>query len=288
MRKKRLIVTGARGFIGSHATGYFKEKEYTVLGVDKLLSDNVSQCDLTNFDETLNLFKQFIPDYVIHLAVRYAGSEVEIMRTNLMITLNVLEASLKVGVKRLIYMSSSAVYGLPTEDNPVDEETPLAPRTGYGTSKVAAEYLVKQYFNLGLPCVIFRGFEVWGKGATNGIVKIFVENAVKKGCLTVFCHGHQKADFMHVLDLCQAYELGLKKLDSGQIYNVGSGIVRTYQDLAEEIRRITACKVEYLPCRAREEPYKLYPDIRKLKSKGFNPVHLNFGQLIKEVVSDYR
>jgi nucleoside-diphosphate-sugar epimerase len=284
----RLIITGASGFIGYHALNYFREKGYETLGIDKVAKENVLMCDLTNFDDAYKLFDDFKPDYVIHLAVIMKDEEFKLMRDNLMMNLNVLEASLRVGVKRFVYMSSSAVYGLPTKDEPLDEEAKLKPMSGYAASKAATEYLALRYCLLGLPCIIFRGFEVYGKGVTSGIVKTFVENALSKKHIKVFCYGEQKTDFTHVLDLCEAYELGLKKLDPCRVYNVGSGVPRSYKDLAETVRSVLGCSVEYLPCREKDVVFKVYPSINRLKSYGFEPKRLDLKKGIEEVASHYR
>jgi len=284
----RLIITGASGFIGYNALRYFHEKGYETLGIDKVAMDDVISCNLTDFDSTYKVFLNFKPDYVIHLAVVMKDEEYRLIRDNLMMNLNVLEASLRSNVNRLIYMSSSTVYGLPTKDEPVDEESGLNPLSGYAASKVATEYLTLRYCKLGLPCVIFRGFEVYGKRVTSGIVKIFLESALYKKHIKVFCYGEQKTDFTHVLDLCQAYELGLNKLDSCKVYNVGSGMPRSYRDLADIIRSLLGCSVEYLPCRDKDIAFKLYPKIDRLRSYGFEPKHLDLKKGIEEVISYYR
>lgn len=284
----RLVITGASGFIGCHALKYFREKGYDVLGLDKVARENVILCNLMDFDSTYKVFMKFKPDYVIHLAVVMKDEEYRLMRDNLMMNLNVLETSLRVGAERLVYMSSSTVYGLPTKDKPVDEDSRLNPLSSYATSKVATEYLALRYCGLGLPCVIFRGFEVYGKGITSGIVKIFVENALYKKHIKVFCYGEQKHDFTHVLDLCRAYELGLKELDPCKVYNVGSGVPRSYKNFAEVVSSVSGSSVEYLPCRDKDVAFKLYPRIDRLRSYGFEPKHLDLKKGIEEVVSYYR
>jgi nucleoside-diphosphate-sugar epimerase len=284
----RLIVTGASGFIGYNALRYFREKGYETLGIDKVSMEDIVSCDLTDFDSTYKLFRNFGPDYVIHLAVVMKDEEYRLIRDNLAMNLNVLEASLESNVKRLAYMSSSTVYGLPTKDEPVDENSNLNPLSGYATSKVATEYLAFRYCKLGLPCVVFRGFEVYGKRVTSGIVKILVENALYKNQIKVFCYGEQKTDFTHVLDLCQAYELGLNRLDPCKVYNVGSGVPRTYKELAEAIGSLLGCSVEYLPCRDKDVAFKLYPKIDRLRSYGFDPQHLDLKRGIEEVISYYK
>lgn len=284
----RLIITGASGFIGYHALNYFRGKYYETLGIDKVAKENVLTCDLTDFDSTYKSFEDFKPDYVIHLAVIMKDEEFKLIRDNLMMNLNVLEASLRVGVKKFVYMSSSTVYGLPTKDEPLDEEAKLNPMSGYAASKAATEHLALRYCLLGLPCIIFRGFEVYGKGVTSGIVKTFVENALSKRHIRVFCHGEQKTDFTHVLDLCRAYELALETLDPCRVYNVGSGVPRSYKDLAEAVSSVLNCSVEYLPCREKDVEFKLYPSINRLRSYGFEPKHLDLKKGIEEVVSHYR
>ena len=282
-RKDLILITGSSGFVGTNVTEYFISRNEKVVGLDlaspqKDFDKNLftfHKCDLTNQEALGNAFKKFKPRYVIHFAfVTYRESLYQEFFKDAQITLNMLENALKTGVERFILMSSSTVYGLRTEDQPVKEGEKLNPRGVYGKAKLAAELMARQYFeSQNLPIVIVRGFEIYGPHLTTpSIVKRLLTRAAQKEPLQIYCFGKQKTDFTYAEDLARGMEILLSERKAiGDVFNVGFGKPHTYEDLGKTIERLIPCKVELLPPRANEHPFFLYTDAQKLKSLGYRP-----------------
>jgi len=278
-----ILITGSSGFIGTNVTQYFVDKGEHVVGVDvsKPSKDfskehfTFQKCDLTDKEAVLKTFEKFSPKFVIHLAfVTHRKDVYGEFLDDAKITLNMLEASRKCGIERFVLMSSSTVYGLRTDDQPVTEEEKPNPKGTYGKAKLMAELMARQYIESeNLPVTIFRGFEIYGPNLTiPSIVRKLLDKAANKEPMQLYCYGKQKTDFTYVEDLCQAMEIVLHNSRAvGEIFNVGSGKVYTYEEFAKAISKFLPSKVELLPPRPNEHPFYLYSTVKKLKSIGFNP-----------------
>jgi nucleoside-diphosphate-sugar epimerase len=278
-----ILITGSSGFVGTNVTEYLLSKKEEVTGLDLAPPQKnfdkdsflFHRCDLTSQMAVDQAFKKFKPQHVIHFAfVTYRESLYHEFLKDAQITLNMLEAALKTDVERFILMSSSTIYGLRTEDQPVKEDEKPNPKGVYGKAKLAAEMMARQYFeSQNLPIVIVRGFEIYGPHLTTpSIVKRLLERAAQKEPLQIYCYGKQKTDFTYAEDLARAMELLLhEKKAIGDIFNAGFGKPHTYEDLGNIIKQLIPCKVELLPPRAKEKPFYLYTDAQKLKSLGFKP-----------------
>lgn len=278
-----ILVTGSSGFIGTNVTEYFINKGYQVVGLDVTCYGKdfpkelftFRECDLTDRDSVVKVFKEFNPEYVIHLAfVTHRKAIYDEFLDDVKITLNVLDASLGCDVEKFILMSSSTVYGLRTIDQPVDEEEKPNPKGTYGKAKLMAELMAKQYWEAEtLPIIIFRGFEIYGPNLTiPSIVRKLLDRAINKEPLQLYCYGKQKTDFTYVEDLCQAMDIVLHNPKAvGEIFNVGSGKAYTYEEFANTIKQLLPCEIRLLPPRKNEQPFYLYPTLEKLRSLGFCP-----------------
>jgi len=186
-------------------------------------------------------------DYVFHLAseisipycVEYPR---ETMQNNVLSTLNVLEASRKYGVERVVFSSTSAVYGnslfLPSvETNPIDC------LNTYSISKYSGEQLCQMYYNLyGLKTVIFRYFNVYGErqplvGSYAPVLGIFLRQKNNNEPLTLIGEGYQTRDFVHVSDVVSANIIASQKnlYKYGEIFNVGTGLGTSIEFIANLI-----------------------------------------------------
>lgn len=278
-----ILITGSSGFVGTNVTEYFISKNEQVVGLDlappqkdfdrKLFTFH--KCDLTDQDALEKAFKNFKPRHVIHFAfVTYRESLYQEFLKDAQITLNMLENALKADVERFILMSSSTIYGLRTEDQPVKEDEKPNPKGVYGKAKLAAELMARQYFeSQNLPIVIVRGFEIYGPHLTTpSIVKRLLERAVQKEPLQIYCYGKQKTDFTYAEDLARGIEILLREEKAvGEVFNAGFGKPHTYKELGSLVKRLVPCKVELLPPRPGEKPFYLYTDAKKLKSLGYKP-----------------
>ncbi len=278
-----ILITGSSGFVGTNVTEYFISKNEQVVGLDlappqkdfdrKLFTFH--KCDLTDQDALEKAFKNFKPRHVIHFAfVTYRESLYQEFLKDAQITLNMLENALKADVERFILMSSSTIYGLRIEDQPVKEDEKPNPKGVYGKAKLAAELMARQYFeSQNLPIVIVRGFEIYGPHLTTpSIVKRLLERAVQKEPLQIYCYGKQKTDFTYAEDLARGMEILLREEKAvGEVFNAGFGKPHTYKELGSLVKRLVPCKVELLPPRPGEKPFYLYTDAKKLKSLGYKP-----------------
>lgn len=271
--KKKMVVTGGAGFIGSHIA-----EEGIVRGYDVVILDNLSSGHRKNLPAQATFIQGNMSDQavlrevfqgaetVFHLAALISVPESmkekrKYMDVNTVGMVDVLEMAVASGVKNFIFSSSAAVYG----DNPVSPKVeamlpePLSP---YALNKLDGEYLLQMYAQeFGLNAVALRYFNVFGprqspKSAYAAAVPIFFDRALKNQPITIYGDGEQTRDFVYVKDIVQANFLAAEsgeklKAVPKKIFNVASGQVTTIKDLVHSIIQITGSSsiVEYLPAR---------------------------------------
>ena len=195
---KRTLVIGSSGFIGSQLLEELLREGVMAIGLDKALGH-----DIGNRDELRRMMQGV--DYVFHLAVLPFNPCAEDMRsciqTNVIGTLNVVEATAEAKVEKLIYSSASAVYGNIDTVQAVDERQPCNPDSMYGVSKLMGELIVK---NSGVPYIILRYMNVYGNGQKNGLIPALLRCVKDNVPPTVDGLGLQAFDFVHVRDVVRA------------------------------------------------------------------------------------
>lgn len=290
-----MLITGSEGFVGRNLKRYFKSFGYEVAGVD-IVGSAEYVADVTDKDAVFHAVMDFKPDAIVHLAAvvsipKSIEDPYNCYRVNCFGTLNVLEASARIGLKRFVYASSANVYGLPKE-LPVREETPINPRSPYDFSKVIAEKLVESYVrHKGLPAVILRSWKLFGEEdvPTSAIVR-FVRSCLANQPLHLYNAGRDSTDPTYIENYCVAVKLCLEREEAvGQVFNVGTGNEVTIRQLAEKIRELTGSSSELvlLPPRTEmeSEPMRSYPSIKKLMGIGYRPV-VSLEEGLKRVI-DY-
>ena len=239
----RCLVTGGAGFIGSHLVDRLIEEKHEVVIIDDESSDNDLfywnkdskhvKCDITKYDKLVGHFEGI--DIVFHLAAesRLQPAILNPERAcyvNYIGTFNVLEASRKHNIKKVIYSSTSSAYGLNTP--PLSEDMKEDCLNPYAATKVSAETLCKVYNNLyGLNTITFRYFNVYGermpdKGQYAPVIAIFLRQIKNNEPMTIIGDGIQKRDFIHVKDVVEANIKAMYTENEnvyGKVYNVGSG-----------------------------------------------------------------
>ena len=220
-------------------------------------------------------------DYVFHLAAE-ARIQPTIenprlaMQTNVLGTCNVLEASRKHNIKRVMYSSTSSAYGL-KNDPPLVENMHRDCLNPYSVSKCAGEDLCKMYYSLyRLETVIFRYFNVYGerqptKGQYAPVIGIFQRQYSNGEPMTVVGDGLQTRDYVHVSDVVQAnihMALHEDKSCFGEIFNVGVGNNHSVLDIVNMID--DNADYEHIPSRTGEARHTLAGN-EKLKSFGWKP-----------------
>ena len=294
----KIIVTGGAGFIGSHIVEALVASGHEVHVVDDLSAGQKDRvpasailhvADIRDRAAIEPLFSGV--DYVFHLAaipqVQYSIEHPEeTEKVNVDGTLNVLEASRKAGVKRVIYSASSAAYGDQTV-MPLVETMPAKPKSPYGAQKYIGEVLCQAWTaTYGLPTVSLRYFNVFGprqsdKGAYASVIAHFLKQKREGKPLLVIGDGEQTRDFVNVRDVAQANLLAMTSgtVGRGEVINIGTG--KKYS--VNYIASLFGGPVEHAPPRI--EPRDSLADISKAKELlGWEPKE-EFEPSIKELLA---
>jgi nucleoside-diphosphate-sugar epimerase len=282
----KILVTGGAGFIGSNLVDGLIDEGHEVFVIDNLSSgkkENLNKkavfykADICDLDKILPLFKEI--DYVFHLAANprvifSAENPIESHKVNVNGTLNVLYASYKNKVKRLIFASSAAVYGN-IKKLPLKEDITPNPVSPYGLHKLIGEYYCKLFSNLyNLETVCLRYFNVYGpRMDPNGpyalVIGKFLKLRKENKPLTIYGDGKQTRDFVYVDDVVKANILAMKskKVGRGEIINICSG--KNYS--INYIAKLIGGKKIYLSVRKGEIKHTLGDNSLAKKLLGWKP-----------------
>ena len=272
---KNVLITGSEGFIGSHIVQLLLKKKYKVrafvyynsfnnigwlssLDKDELKKINIHFGDIRDEKNVMAAFKNI--DYVIHLAaligIPYSyNSPKSYIETNVLGTYNVLEASLKKKIKRLLVTSTSEVYGS-AKKIPIDENHVLQGQSPYAATKIAADKLTESYCkSFDLNATIVRPFNTYGPRQSNRaiiptiITQILNKNSLKIGSLT------PKRDFNYVENVAETFEkiLVSSKL-KGEEVNISSGKSISIRDLIYQISRLLKKNIKIKVDKSRIRP----------------------------------
>jgi len=245
--KRRVLVTGAGGFIGSWLTLGLLERGAEVVLLTK------AKADITDFSKTKKVFKRYRPDTCFHLAgqpiVAIANeSPFPTFNSNIKGTWNILEASRQAGVKRLVIASADKVYGEQSK-LPYTEEMPLSAVHPYGASKICAELLGRTYMNTyGLPVGILRASNTYGGGDLNfsRIIPGAIRSALNNQDPVIRGDGSSLRDFIYIADIVNAYLILAESLHKenvgGEAFNFSSGRPVSILELVKMIIRISGRK----------------------------------------------
>jgi len=309
----RILITGGAGFIGSHLS-----EKYTLEGHTVLCLDNFMNGDLGNIRGLLNyknfklikgdvrdvdLLEKIVrdADVIIHLAaqIHVDRSIIEPRLTydiNVFGTLNILELARRYDVEKLIYTSTSEVYGS-AQYIPMDEKHPLNAPHPYGASKIAADRMCHAYIETyGLNICIMRPFNTFGPRQKDtgygGAISIFVRRVLSGNPPIIYGDGEQTRDYMYIEDLAKAYELVLKhKKPIKEPINFGTGKETRIIDLAKTIITLCGKQKKIKPVHVAPRPgevQRLIADCTKAKNLlGWLPqYHLEDG--LKKFVDWYK
>ena len=296
----KILVTGGAGFIGSHISEKLIEKGYEVIIFDDFSTgkkENVPKKakiivgSVINKNELEKAVKGV--DYVFHLAAMVSvplsfQKKDECFKINIDGTRNVLDASLKNKVKKVIFSSSAAIYG-DNKNLPLNEKEPYSSLSPYAESKIEGEKLCIEYQKKGLDTCSLRYFNVYGKrqdpkSPYSGVISIFAEKAKNNEEISIFGDGSQTRDFVNVNDVALANILAMEKLTG--IYNVATGKEVTIKELAQTIIKIQKSKSKIIFKEKREgDIEKSLADIEKIKKQGFTP-KISLIQGLKELLGE--
>ena len=303
----RIIVTGCGGFIGSNLVDKLLLNNHQVIGIDNFSTGKKANLKTAlenkNFDLidadllNINLYKDKFKniDLIYHLAanadIRYGMRDPYLdINQNIITTLNILDLMTKSGVNKIIFASSSAVYGqskiIPTPD---DVKFPIQTSL-YGSSKVCAEGLITSYCEAyEIKCWIYRFAGILGPRYSHGHIYDFYKQLIEHSDnLTVQGDGNQKKSYVHVNDCLNAIEMSFhKSSEKINIFNIG---LNDTCDLNESINWIT----NYMNLKPKinftggekgwhgDNPFVLL-DISKLVNLGWEPT-INIKQSVEDTL----
>ena len=244
---KSILVTGGAGFIGSHLCEALLEKDCNVMAVDnfndyynpKIKENNIKgllenkrfslyRSDITDLNALEAIFRKSSIDAVLHIAAR-AGVRASIenpfiyVKANIEGTLNVLEIAKKFRIKKLVFASSSSVYGL--SKVPFSERMNVnSPMSPYAATKASCELLCRNYSNLyGIPAVCLRLFTVYGpRGRPDMAPYKFMKLLLEEKELPIYGDGTSKRDYTYVQDIVAGIIASMEKEINFEIINLGN------------------------------------------------------------------
>lgn len=289
---KRVLVTGGAGFIGSNLVRMLViDYGCNVTVLDNLFTghqENLQKMEIESEIEFLggtildrNLLEKAIrgKDTVFHLAAVTMLPSMEKPRvdleTNIIGTFNVLEAALKAGSERVVYGSTSSIYGN-AELFPVKEDAPQQFLSFYAASKYAGESYAQVFqHQYGLPLSIVRYSNVYGPNQNPdnpyaGVAAKFIAWALEDKPLLIHGDGNQTRDFTFIQDACRATVLAaLGSLTNGGIYNIATGIETSLNDLAKLVIKLTESKstITYEEKRSIDNISRRVLDIEKVQKE---------------------
>ncbi len=222
-------------------------------------------------------------DAVFHLAAEVGNlksfeNPARDAQVNILGTMNILQAAAALGVQRVVYSSSSAIFGEP-KYLPIDELHPLAPESFYAVSKLSAEkycLAFAQLYDISVVCL--RYFNVYGpqQGYSEyaNVMPIFAERLLRNIPLTIYGDGEQTRDFVAVQDVVQANLLSAaKEFRGGEVFNIGTGKQTTNNELCEAMQQVTGIFVPsyYDPPRQGEVRHSVAEITKAQKLLGYKP-----------------
>lgn len=287
----KVLITGGLGFIGSNLVEYLLHKtDWSIKIYDndttKTLENNerteLIYGDIRDYNALLENIKDC--EYVVHLAAQTLvidsiDNPLYDAETNVIGTINVLNASKKVGIKKVIMASSAAPLG--EQEPPVNEGKVPKPSSPYGASKLSCEgYCSAFSASYDLKTVVLRFSNVYGPKSYNkgSAVAKFIKQILTNEQILLYGDGNQTRDLIHVDDICQAILLGIKKElpNNFSLFQIGTGKETSVNRLLEIIKKEFENKKNILPFKyenARKgEILRNYTDITKAKNElGFIP-----------------
>lgn len=262
----KVLVTGAAGFIGSNLAEALCQKGYNVIGVDcftdyyprkikesnlaglkneqkfEFIEENLCNCDISRLLKGVSV----VYHEAAQAGVRYSWDHFQnYIDNNIIATQRLLEACKK-DKPRVVFASSSSVYGNATE-LPVRETTPLNPISPYGVTKVACEEMLKIYHEAhGIPAAILRYFTVYGpRQRPDMAINIFAHQILAGKEFTLFGDGSQSRDFTYVDDISAGTIAAGESSKKFETYNLGGGSTITVKKLVDTLGELLGKKPKY-------------------------------------------
>ena len=236
----KILVSGARGFVGTETQKLLEENGHQVIGFD--LMDGF---DIRDFAQLDGVVAQEKPDRILHLAAiaRFSDADKDprlALETNVMGTMNVVRVAKKYHVPLLYTSTGSAIMPLNDYTPPFNEEIPARGNSVYGTTKAQGEYFVREH----QPYIILRLGHLYGKDKRyHGAISGFLDR-MQRGLSPILYGGEQTNSFIYIKDVARAilYALTANYDCWNQVYNIGSPEELTTEYVFECIKKMTGYK----------------------------------------------
>ena len=305
----RVLVTGCAGFIGSNMVEELLAKGHEVAGIDDLSTGRLENMKGTDFEFSrgsindrellLKILKD--ADFVLHQAAipsvpRSIENPIETNHANVDGTLNVLVCARDSGVRRVVFASSSSVYG-PTDKLPVRESLPTFPISPYALSKYAGEEYCRLFNDIfDLETISLRYFNVFGPrqdpdSQYSAVIPKFIKSMLSGKRPTIYGDGEQTRDFSHIGNVVRANMLALKaaKGSCGKAYNIACGERIKLNQLVEQINSAlgSSIKPKYTKQRAGDVRHSQADFSLAKKFLGYSPV-IHFRDGLEKTIDWYK
>ncbi len=301
MSKKSVLVTGGAGFIGSHLVDQLVERGHSVTVIDNFSTGRpenldhrrgdvrIIEADITNFESISPHFRG--QDIVFHIAaladiIPSIVNPRAYYASNVLGTMNVVEAARLAQVKKLVYAASSSCYGIPPKKfYPTPEVAPIALQYPYALTKYLGEQTALHWGQVyNFPVISLRLFNVYGprsrtSGTYGAVFGVFLAQKLAGKPFTVVGDGDQTRDFVYVTDVANAMVTAGFSPVKNEIFNVGTGIPQSVNTLVSLLggERI------HIPKRP-GEPDCTWADISKIKSMLYWEPKVSFADGVHEVL----
>lgn len=307
--KINILVSGGAGFVGSALVeGLIEDNNNFVVVVDNLQTGDKNKlpnaphnnlkfihCDVNIVSDITSVFHTFSFDYVFHYAAlvgvkRTLENPIKVLDDITGIK-NILELSKNTGVKRVIYSSSSEVYGEPVEYPQHEETTPLNSRLPYAIVKNVGEAFLKSYKQeFGLDYTIFRFFNTYGpKQSKDFVISKFINAALNDKEITIYGKGDQTRTFCFMKNNIEAcITAAFSDEYANKTLNIGNNIETSILELAELIIKLTnsKSKLKYLPPLAEGDMTRRNPDITNMMKLMNNKQLISLEEGLKIILKD--
>jgi UDP-glucose 4-epimerase len=316
--KETILVTGGAGYIGIHAAQALEHRGYDVIILDnlsyghrelveKVLSAKLIVGNIGDSALLKDLFSTYHISSVMHFAAfAYVGESVsnpaKYYQNNVAGTLNLLDSMIAASVKKIVFSSTCATYGLP-DSIPITEEQPQNPINPYGRTKLMVETILKDYDKAyGLDSVIFRYFNAAGadplsrmgedhQPETHLIPLVLYAMLGKNESISIFGTDYPTPDgtcirdYIHVSDLAEAHVLGLEYLLKGgksEVFNLGNGNGFSVKEVIETAQQLTGRPIKVLnhDRRPGDPPILVGSSAKAQDILGWQPQYADLEQII--------
>jgi UDP-glucose-4-epimerase GalE len=315
VNRRKILVTGGAGYIGSHTVLLLLERGYDVAVVDDLSkghrhnvpADKLHEVNLLDGDGLSGLMRQERFDAVIHFAALAEVGEsmrepARYFRNNVGGSLSLLGAMVETGVKHIVFSSTAAVYGTP-QGTPIREDFPIQPVNPYGESKAMVEKMLRWFDEIHhLTSVTLRYFNAAGADPEgrlgeehdpeSHLIPLVLRAVITGQPVTVFGNDYDTLDgscirdYIHVNDLAQAHILALEHLCGGgasERFNVGTGAGQTVLEVIGAVEKVTGQKVPYVmgPRRAGDPPSLVAAPDKLRAALGWKPQYAELRTIVE-------